>query len=96
VATSLTRCPTCGRETETLDDGRCHYCGQVKPLAADVPMTPAAPSSARDDMRPQLVAAGVAALIALVGIVFGSTILVVIAAVLLIASVVAKIVADGW
>jgi hypothetical protein len=98
---ALTACPACGRETETLDDGRCHYCGQRKPPPPEpAPSTLTGPSprpaTVWEDMRPQLIAAGVAALIAVIGLLSGSTVLLVIAAVLLVLSAGAKILADGW
>jgi hypothetical protein len=97
VPSSLTPCPGCGRDTQTLEDGRCHYCGQLKPLTADIPATPSTPPpSTLEDLRPQLIAVAVAALLAVLGFLAGSTLLLVIAAVVLLASAVAKIVADGW
>jgi hypothetical protein len=101
VPGTLTACPACGRDTETLDDGRCHYCGQRKPPPPEpAPRTltgpPPPPPSVWEDMRAQLIAAGVAALMAVIGLVAGSTVLLVIAAVLLVLSAGAKILADGW
>jgi hypothetical protein len=101
VSGQLTVCPACGRETETLDDGRCHYCGQRKPEPEPVepPSTltgPPPPTSVWDDMRPQMVAAAVSAVIAVIGLLVGSALLLVLAALVLVVSVVAKIVADGW
>jgi hypothetical protein len=100
VSGLLSACPACGRETATLDDGRCHYCGQLKPKPVEEPSTyteppPPAPSTWQD-MRPQIIAAAFSALIALLGVLVGSTLLVIVAAALLVASAVAKIVADGW
>jgi hypothetical protein len=100
VSGSLTPCPACGRETQTTDDGRCYYCGQLKPVPAEAPSTLTGPPppepSVFEDLRPQLVAAALSALIAVIGVIAGSSLLLVIAAALLLASVVAKIVADGW
>jgi hypothetical protein len=100
VSGLLSACPACGRETATLEDGRCHYCGQLKPEPVEEPPTyagppPAAPST-WEDMRPQIIAAAFSALIALLGVLVGSTLLVIVAAAVLVASAVAKIVADGW
>jgi hypothetical protein len=50
----------------------------------------------RDDLRPQLGAAAVAALIAIVGLIMGSELLLIAAAAVLVVAVVAKIVSDGW
>jgi hypothetical protein len=49
-----------------------------------------------EDLRPQLVAAAVSALIAVIGVLAGSSLLLVVAAAVLLASAVAKILADGW
>jgi hypothetical protein len=48
------------------------------------------------DLRPQLAAAGFAALIVRVGLVMASELLLIAAAAVLVVAVVAKIVADGW
>jgi anti-sigma factor RsiW len=103
VSASLTRCDACARDTETTADGRCHYCGQLKPVIAEpldgesVDGEPvAAPPGLWEDMRPQLVAAALSLLIAIVGLLAGSTLLLVVAAAVLVAAAVSKIVADGW
>ena len=100
MPSSPTPCPACGRETATTEDGRCHYCGQLKPVTAPAeaaaPGPPRAEPSVWEDMRPQLVAVAVSALIAVIGLLANSTLLVVVAAAVLVASAVAKIVADGW
>jgi hypothetical protein len=99
VSGDLTACPACGRETQTLDDGRCHYCGQLKPEPVAAPSTLTAPRpepTVWADMRPQLVAVAVSAAIALGGLLAGSALLLVLAALVLVVSAVAKIVADGW
>jgi hypothetical protein len=99
VSASLTRCDACARDTETTDDGRCHYCGQRKPVVAeslgDEPVA-GAPPGMWEDLRPQLLAAGLSLLIAIVGLVTGSALLLVVAAAVLVAAAVSKIVADGW
>jgi hypothetical protein len=100
VSGAVTACPACGRETETLDDGRCHYCGQRKPVPVDEPFStltapPPAPT-VWQDMRPQLIAAAAAALLAVLGLLAGSALLLVVAALVLVVAAVAKIVADGW
>jgi hypothetical protein len=94
-------CPACGRETDTTEDGRCHYCGQRKPEPVEpAPTTLTSPPppgpSTREDLRPQLIAVACAVLIALLGVLAGSSLLLVIAAAVLVASAVAKILADGW
>jgi hypothetical protein len=99
VSSDLTACPACGRATQTLEDGRCHYCGQRKPEPVPAPSTLTGPPPAGgvwDDMRPQLLAAGFSALIALIGLLAGSALLLVLAALVLVVAAVAKIVADGW
>jgi anti-sigma factor RsiW len=97
VSTSLTRCDACARDTETTDDWRCHYCGQLKPVVAGpVPPTPPVPPGVWDDLRPQLVAAALSLLIAVVGLLIGSALLLVLAAAVLVAAALSKIVADGW
>ena len=99
MATSLTRCPTCARDTQTLDDQRCEYCGQCKPAAAEPTRDAFAPDHAVSlwsDVRPELVAAAIGLTIAVIGLVTGSTLLLVVAAVILVGSAVRKIVADGW
>jgi anti-sigma factor RsiW len=104
VSASLTRCDACARDTETTADGRCHYCGQLKPVIAepldgesvDGEPVAAAPTGLWEDMRPQLVAAALSLLIAIVGLLAGSTLLLVVAAAVLVAAAVSKIVADGW
>jgi hypothetical protein len=100
VSGSLTPCPACGRETQTTEDGRCYYCGQRKPVPVEEPSTLTGPPppepSALEDLRPQLVAAAVSALIAVIGVLAGSSLLLVVAAAVLLASAVAKILADGW
>ena len=97
---SLTPCPACGRETQTTEDGRCYYCGQLKPVPVEAPSTlpgpPPPEPSVLEDLRPQLVAAAVSVLIAVIGLLAGSSLLLVLAAAVLLASAVAKIVADGW
>ena len=97
---SLTPCPACGRETQTTEDGRCYYCGQLKPVPVEAPSTLTGPPppepSVLEDLRPQLVAAAVSVLIAVIGLLAGSSLLLVLAAAVLLASAVAKIVADGW
>jgi anti-sigma factor RsiW len=99
VSASLTRCDACARDTETTADGRCHYCGQLKPVIAeplDGEPVAAAPPGLWEDMRPHLVAAALSLLIAIVGLLAGSTLLLVVAAAVLVAAAVSKIVADGW
>jgi len=101
VSSHLTACPACGRETQTLEDGRCHYCGQrkpepVEPMPSTLTGPPPPEPSVWEDMRPQLVAVAFAVLIALLGVLAGSSLLLVIAAAVLVASAVAKILADGW
>ena len=99
MATSLTRCPTCARETQTLENQRCEYCGQRKPIPAEPTgaATAARPApSLWSDLRRELVAAAIGLTIALIGLVTGSTLLLVVAAVILVGSAVRKIVADGW
>jgi len=100
VSGSLTPCPACGRETQTTEDGRCYYCGQLKPVPVEAPSTLTGPPppepSVLEDLRPQLVAAAVSVLIAVIGLLAGSSLLLVLAAAVLLASAVAKIVADGW
>jgi hypothetical protein len=100
VSGILTACPGCGRETATTEDGRCHYCGQRKPEPVEAEATTAAPPppapTVWEDMRPQLLAAAFSAVVALIGVLVGSTLLVIVAAAVLVASAVAKIVADGW
>jgi hypothetical protein len=100
VSGNLTACPACGRETQTLDDGRCHYCGQLKPEPLEpAPSTltgPPPPASVWEDMRPQLVAAGFSVAIALLGLLAGSALLLVLAALVLVVSAGAKILSDGW
>ena len=100
MSSQLTECPACGRETQTLDDGRCHYCGQRKPEPEPEPLStltgPPPPQTVWEDMRPQLVAAAVSAAIAVIGLLAGSALLLVLAALVLVAAAVAKIVADGW
>ena len=97
---SLTPCPACGRETQTTEDGRCYYCGQLKPVPVEAPSTLTGPPPPEpgvlEDLRPQLVAAAVSVLIAVIGLLTGSSLLLVLAAAVLLASAVAKIVADGW
>lgn len=99
VATSLTPCPTCARETQTLESQRCEYCGQRKPIPAEPTgsATAARPApSLWSDIRRELVAAAIGLTIAVIGLVTGSTLLLVVAAVILVGSAVRKIVADGW
>jgi len=100
VSGILTPCPACGRESATTEDGRCHYCGQLKPEPVEAPVTETGPPrpapSVWEDMRPQLLAAAFSVVIALLGLLVGSTLLVIVAAAVLVASAVAKIVADGW
>jgi hypothetical protein len=101
VSGVLTGCPACGRETQTLEDGRCHYCGQrkpepVEPAPSTLTSTPPPEPSVWEDMRAQLIAVAFAILIALLGVLAGSSLLLVIAAAVLVASAVAKILADGW
>jgi hypothetical protein len=100
VSGSLTPCPACGRETQTTEDGRCYYCGQLKPVAVEAPSTLTGPPpperSVFEDLRPQLVAAALSVLIAVIGLLAGSSLLLVVAAAVLLASAIAKIVADGW
>jgi hypothetical protein len=55
-----------------------------------------APPSLWQDLRPQLGAAALAAVIAIVGLLMGSALLLIAAAAVLVVAVVAKIVADGW
>jgi hypothetical protein len=98
----MTACPACGRDTVTTEDGRCHFCGQRKPEPEPVaPMStitsaPPPEPSVWEDMRPQLIAVAAAVLIALLGVLAGSSLLLVLAAAVLVASAVAKILADGW
>jgi len=100
VATSLTRCPTCARETQTLENQRCEYCGQRKPIPAEPTGAAAAPprpaTSLWSDLRRELIAAAIGLTIAVIGLVTGSTLLLVLAAVILVGSALRKIVADGW
>jgi hypothetical protein len=104
VAASLTHCPTCARDTQTLDDRRCEYCGQRKPVRAepipDAPapraVSPPRAASVWDDVRPELVAAAIGLVLAVIGLVTGSALLLIAAAVILIGAAVRKIVADGW
>ena len=99
MATSLTPCPTCARETQTLENQRCEYCGQRKPIPPEPTgaATAARPApSLWSDLRRELVAAAIGLTIALIGLVTGSTLLLVVAAVILVGSAVRKIVADGW
>lgn len=100
MSASLTRCPSCARDTATTPDSRCEFCGQRKPVeAAPAPVTygpPVPEPSLWDDMRPQIIAAGASVLIALVGIVAGSSLLLVLAAVVLVGSALSKILVDGW
>ena len=99
MATSLTRCPTCARDTQTLDDQRCEYCGQPKPILAEPTSDATAPAPAASmwsDLRPELVAAAIALAVAVIGLVTGSALLLVVAAVILVGSALRKIVADGW
>lgn len=100
MAASLTWCPACARETETLEGRRCEYCGQRKPVPAeptrDPTAAPARPLGVWEDVRPQLVAAAIALVIAVIGLVAGSALLLILAAVILVVAAVQKIVADGW
>jgi hypothetical protein len=100
VAASLTHCPTCARDTQTLDDRRCEYCGQRKPVLAepiaDAPAPRPRAGSVWDDVRPELVAAAIGLVVAVIGLVTGSALLLIAAAVILIGAAVRKIVADGW
>jgi len=99
VATSLTRCPTCARDTQTLDDQRCEYCGQCKPAAAEPTRDAFAPDHAVSlwsDVRPELVAAAIGLTIAVIGLVTGSALVLVTAAVILVGAALRKILADGW
>jgi len=100
VATSLTRCPTCARDTQTLENDRCEYCGQRKPVTAEPTGAAAAPprpaTSLWSDLRRELIAAAIGLTIAVIGLVTGSTLLLVAAAVILVGSALRKIVADGW
>jgi hypothetical protein len=100
VSSHPTPCPACGRETHTTEDGRCHFCGQRKPepapAAATLTGAPRPAPTVWDDMRPQLVAAAVSALVAVIGLLAGSALLLVLAALVLVVAAVAKIVADGW
>ena len=99
MATSLTRCPTCARDTWTLENQRCEYCGQRKPITAEPTGAATAPrpaSSLWSDLRRELIAAAIALTIAVIGLVTGSTLLLVAAAVILVGSALRKIVADGW
>jgi hypothetical protein len=56
----------------------------------------AGPPNLWQDLRPQIAAAGLAAVIAIVGLLMGSELLLIAAAAVLVVAVVAKIVADGW
>jgi hypothetical protein len=100
VSSSPTPCPACGRQTDTTEDGRCHFCGQRKPDPAPPASTVTGPPrpapSVWEDMRPQLVAAAVSALIAVIGLLAESALLLVLAALVLVVAAVAKIVGDGW
>ena len=99
MATSPTRCPTCARDTQTLDDHRCEYCGQRKPAVAEPTRDTIAPAHAVSlwsDVRPELVAAAIGLTIAVIGLVTGSALLLVIAAVILVGSALRKILTDGW
>jgi hypothetical protein len=99
VSTTLTRCPSCGRDTQTTEDWRCEYCGQPKPVAAE-PVEPEGPPQSApslwEDLRPQFAAAGLSLVIAVVGLIIGSALLLIAAAAVLVAAVLAEIVADGW
>ena len=72
--------------------------------AAEEPETEAAlesreepgPPSLRQELRPQLAAAALAAVIAIAGLLMGSALLLIAAAAVLVVAVVAAIVADGW
>jgi hypothetical protein len=57
---------------------------------------PDGPPSLLEDLRPQIAAAALAALIAVLGVLMGSELLLIAAAAVLVVAVVAKIVADGW
>jgi hypothetical protein len=106
---SLTRCPACGRDTGTTEDGRCDFCGHRRPPAvapepaeppepsdrADVPVEPGA-TDLWDDLGPQIAATAAALLLAAIGLVVGSATLLVVAAGVLVVAAVAKIVSDGW
>jgi hypothetical protein len=107
VSGTLTRCRSCGRDTATTEDWRCAYCGQPKPVTAE-PIDVEEPE-ARDeltasyrgpgvweDLAPQILATSLAALIAVIGFLLGSELLLIAAAAVLVVAVVAKIVADGW
>ena len=100
MAPSLTRCPTCARDTQTLENQRCEYCGQRKPMAAepsgDTTAPPRPPTSVWLDLRRELIAAAIALAIAAIGLVTGSALLLIVAAVILVGSALRKIVADGW
>jgi hypothetical protein len=112
VSGTLSRCRACGRDTTTTDDWRCTYCGQPKPLTAEPAAAPDAaaeelvdppafqapggPPGLWEDLRPQLAAAALAALIALAGLLIGSALLLIAAAAILVLAVVTKILADGW
>jgi hypothetical protein len=98
VSSVLTPCRSCGRETATTEDWRCEHCGQPKPLTADrVEMSaPRAAPSLWQDMRPQLAAAALGAVIAIAGLLTGSALLLIAAAAILVVAAVTKIVADGW
>ena len=99
VSTGLTLCRACGRDTATTEDWRCEHCGQPKPLSAEseeASPPPRAAPSVWQDLRPQLAAAGLSAVIAVVGLVTASALLLIAAAAVLVVAVVAKIVADGW
>ena len=99
MAISLTRCPTCARDTQTLDDRRCEYCGQPKPAVAEPTRDTIAPAHAVSlwsDVRPELVAAAIGLMIAVIGFVAGSALLLVTAAVILVGAALRKVLADGW
>jgi hypothetical protein len=104
VSSQVTACPACGRESATTEDGRCHFCGQRKPVPVEPEPEPVSTltgppppePSTWEDLRPQLIAVAFAVLIALLGVLAGSSLLLFLAAAVLVASAVAKIVADGW
>jgi hypothetical protein len=76
----------------------------ARPEAAEEPVddgfddytSPGDEPSVWQDLRPQLAAAALAALIAVAGLLMGSALLLIAAAAVLVVAVVAKIVSDGW
>ena len=99
MSSTLTRCRSCGRDTQTTEDWRCEYCGQPKPVTTEPVAEADPPRSAPslwEDLRPLVDAGGLSLVLAVVGVIMCSELLLNAAAAVLVAAVVAKIVADGW